>query len=119
MSNDRARNAIDRREKIAGRIPLAPIAPEPRHARRRAQFPGLCLLGPGNCERPLEIRFRFCRIRFGRLERDLAGNAINLSLPPPFLGSFHCNYRFTNAAPGIIELAKVDAPTPSSNQFQA
>ncbi len=26
--------AVDRGEEIAGRIPLAPIAPEPRHARR-------------------------------------------------------------------------------------
>ena len=31
--------AIDRGEKIAGLIPLALIALEPRHAHRRAQFP--------------------------------------------------------------------------------
>ena len=36
--------AVDRSEKIAGLIPLALIAPEPRHAHRGAQFPGLCLL---------------------------------------------------------------------------
>ena len=36
--------AVDRSEKFAGLIPLALIAPEPRHAHRRAQLPGLCLL---------------------------------------------------------------------------
>jgi hypothetical protein len=35
--------AVDRSEEIAGLIQLAPIAPQPRHAHRRAQFPGLCL----------------------------------------------------------------------------
>jgi hypothetical protein len=35
---------VHRSEKLAGFIPLALIAPEPRHAHRRAQFPGLCLL---------------------------------------------------------------------------
>ena len=36
--------AVDRCEKLAGLIPLALIAPEARHAHRRAQLPGLCLL---------------------------------------------------------------------------
>ena len=36
--------AIDWSEKVAGLLPLALIAPEPRHARRRARFPGLRLL---------------------------------------------------------------------------
>ena len=36
--------AIDRGEEIASRITLALIAPQPRHAHRRPQFPGLCLL---------------------------------------------------------------------------
>ena len=36
--------AIDRSEKRAGRIPFALIAPQPRDANRRAQFPRLCLL---------------------------------------------------------------------------
>jgi len=62
--------AIDRSEKIAGLIPLALIAPEPRHARRRAQFQGLCLLLARSRERTLEIRFRFRRFRLRRLERD-------------------------------------------------
>jgi hypothetical protein len=30
------------REKLAGLLPLALIAQEPRHAHRRAQFAGLC-----------------------------------------------------------------------------
>jgi hypothetical protein len=34
-----AEPVIDRSEKIAGLIPFALIAPEPRHAHRRAQFP--------------------------------------------------------------------------------
>ena len=36
--------AVDRSEKIAGLIPLALIAPEPRNAHCGAEFPGLCLL---------------------------------------------------------------------------
>jgi hypothetical protein len=35
---------IDRSEKLASVLPLALIAPEPRHAHRRAQFPGFGLL---------------------------------------------------------------------------
>ena len=33
--------AVDRREKIAGLLPLPLIAPEARQARRRPQLPGL------------------------------------------------------------------------------
>ena len=33
--------------------------------------------------------FCFRRIWLRRHQRDFAGNAINLGLPPPFLGSFH------------------------------
>ena len=36
--------AVDRREQITGLLPLVLIAPEPRHAHRRPEFPGLCLL---------------------------------------------------------------------------
>ena len=57
--------AVDRSEKLAGLIPLALIAPEPRHAHRSAQFPGFCLLLTCDRERALEIRFRFRRIRLG------------------------------------------------------
>jgi len=38
---------LDQSEEFAGRSPLALVAPEPRHAHRRAQFPGLCLLLAG------------------------------------------------------------------------
>ena len=36
--------AVDRSEQVAGLITLALIAPEPRHAYRGAEFPGLRLL---------------------------------------------------------------------------
>ena len=36
--------AVNRSEKLARLVPLALIAPEPRHAHRRAEFPGFCLL---------------------------------------------------------------------------
>src|SRR5262249_19790873 len=55
---------IDRSKKIAGLIALALIAPQPRHAHRRPQLPGLCLLLTSNRERVLEILLRFRRIRF-------------------------------------------------------
>jgi hypothetical protein len=54
--------AVDRSEKLACFIPLALVAQEPRHAHRRAQFPGFCLLLASNRERSLEIRFRICVI---------------------------------------------------------
>ena len=76
--------AVDRSEKIVGLLPFSLIAPKPRHAHRRAQFPGLCLLRTRNRERPLEIRFRFRRISLGRLERDFAGDAIDLGLATTF-----------------------------------
>jgi hypothetical protein len=43
--------AVDQSEKIAGLLPLALIAVEPRDADRRAQFPRLCLLNAGNRKR--------------------------------------------------------------------
>jgi hypothetical protein len=46
-------------------------------------------------------------VRDQQQQRDFARNAIDLSLPPPFLGSFHRNERFADATPSIIELAKV------------
>src|ERR1700730_10624241 len=54
---------VDRREKIAGLLSLALIAPEPRQAHRRAQLPGLCLLRPRYRKRLLEIALRFRHIR--------------------------------------------------------
>ena len=78
--------AVDRSEKLAGLIPLALIAPEPRHAHCGAQLPGLCLLLTRYRERALEIRFRFCRIWLRRLECDFPGDAIDLGLVQPFFG---------------------------------
>ena len=46
--------AIDRSEKLASLIPLALVAPEPRHAHCGAQFPGLGLLALRNAQRRLE-----------------------------------------------------------------
>ena len=46
--------AVDRSKKLAGRIPLALIAPQPRHSHRRAQFPGFCPLRRRNRERTIE-----------------------------------------------------------------
>ena len=50
--------AVYRSEKIAGLIPLALIAPEPRHAHRGAKFPGFGLLL--TCYRKSTIKIRFC-----------------------------------------------------------
>ena len=57
-------------------------------------------------ERTLEIRFRFCRIRLGRLEGDFAGNAMHLSLALFFLRPFYFRHRVVNATPSIFRLAK-------------
>jgi hypothetical protein len=51
--------AIDGRKKIAGLIPFALIAVEPRHAYRRAHSPGLCLLLTGNGESTFEVPSAF------------------------------------------------------------
>src|SRR5262249_44337637 len=98
---------VDRSEKFASLLPPALTAPEPCHAHRRAQFPGLCLLLTRNRQRVLEIRFRFRRIRLWRQQRDLPGHAMDLGLPLSVFACFHCCDRFTNATPGVIELAKL------------
>src|SRR6516225_2053261 len=99
-----AEPAVGRSEKLAGLIPLALIAPQPRHAHRGSEFPGLCLLLPRDRKRTREISFCFCRIRFRRQQCDLPANAIDLSLAPSLLGSFDCVHSFTNAASGVIDL---------------
>ena len=95
---------IHRSEKIASLLPLALIAPEPRHAHCGAEFPGFCLLLTCDPERALEVRFRFCRIRGERHERDFTGNAIYIGFGPPVLGRFRNCGRFAKTAPSIIEL---------------
>ena len=72
--------AKDRSEKLARLIPLALIAPEPRHAHSSAQFPGLCLLRACNSEGALEIRLRFRRLRLRRLQRDMMACASRAGL---------------------------------------
>jgi hypothetical protein len=55
--------AINRSKKLACFSPLALIAPEARHAHRRAEFPDFGLLLTCDRERALEIRLRFRHIR--------------------------------------------------------
>ena len=59
---------------------LALGTPEACKAHGGAEFPGLCLLLTGNCERVAEKSFGFRGIRLRRLERNLAGDAMNLDL---------------------------------------
>jgi hypothetical protein len=107
---------VDRSEKIAGLIPLTLIAPEPRHAHRRAQFPRLSLLGASNRKRTLEIRFRFRRIWLGRQQRDFTSDAIGLGLEPCFFGVFNCVNGFADAAPSVIESAKLRIRSPKYDE---
>jgi hypothetical protein len=57
-------------------------------------------------EGALEIRFGSCRVRLGRHQRDLAGGSVDLRFTPVFLCRFDYCHRFSNAAPGIIELVE-------------
>jgi hypothetical protein len=77
-------NKQNPRKKIASLIPLALVAPQLRHADRRAQLPRLCLLPTRNRERTLAVRLRFRCIRLRRHQNDFAGNAIDLGFAPPF-----------------------------------
>jgi hypothetical protein len=51
------------------------------------------------------LRFRY--IRFGQHQRDLARNATDIGLVPPFLGCFRRGHRFAKAAPGVVELVEL------------
>jgi hypothetical protein len=86
---------------------LALVAPEPCEAHGGAEFPGFGLLLAGDREGALEICFRFRAIILRTHQPDFAGNAINLGLEPPFLGFLDRNDRFADAAPSVVELAKV------------
>ena len=97
---------MNRREMIAAFLTLALISPQPRHAHRCAQFPGLCLLRTRNRERTLETFFRFDGIRLRRQELNLAGHAMDIGFLPSFLGYFRRRYCFANAPPSILELAE-------------
>src|SRR5262249_51273733 len=97
--------AVDLSEKVARLLPLALIAPQLRHADRRAQFPGFCLLSTCNCEGLLELPSRFRRVRPARPQLDFAGHAVDICFVPPFLRGFHGCYSFAGAAPSLLELA--------------
>ena len=58
---------VNRSQQFARLLHLALVAPEAREAHGGAEFPGFGLLLAGDGERALEIRFRFRRIRLGRL----------------------------------------------------
>src|SRR5450631_1971679 len=98
--------AIDRSEKIPGLVPLALIAPQPRQACRRTQFPGFCLLRTRDSQSVAEIRFRFRRIRLRRQQCDFAGGPVDLGIRASLPGCFRLRHRFTSAAPSVITLAK-------------
>src|SRR5262245_49243294 len=82
------------------------LAPQPRHAHRRAELPRYCILLAGGLERTLETRLRFGRIRHRWQQSDFAGRAIDLGLVPTFLGCFHRGHRIANTGPDIIELTE-------------
>jgi hypothetical protein len=85
-------------------LPL--VTPETGEAHGGAEFPGFGLLLAGNYEPVVEMSFGFRGIRLWRRERYLAGDAMNLTLPPRFFGCFYCRHCFINAAPSVIELAE-------------
>jgi hypothetical protein len=79
---------------------LALIAPKPRHAHCRAQFPRLCLLLAHDRERTLKIGLRFRGVRTGDI--SAISPAVRWTSASNHL-SFVCSHRrhrFANAAPG-------------------
>jgi hypothetical protein len=99
--------AVDRSEQIAGLIQFALITPEPRHAHCGAEFPGFRLLLTGNRKRVVKKLLRFCNDWPRQHQCDFTSKAINLRLVKLFPRSLHRRYRFTNAAPSVIELAEL------------
>lgn len=97
--------AVDGREKIAGLLSLILIAPQPRHARRGAQFEGPCLMLTRDRERTFEIRFSFGRIPLVREQRNFPGYTMNFSVAPGLLGRRGRRHRFADASPSVVELA--------------
>ena len=57
---------VNRSQQFARLLHLALVAPEACEAHGGAEFPGFGLLLASNCERVLEIGFRFRRIRLRR-----------------------------------------------------
>jgi len=85
------------------RLPL--IAPEPRHAHRRAQLPRLCLLLTRNTSARSKYFSAFSVSGAGDLSA-ISGNAMYLGLAPFLLRPFYFLYRVVNATPSIVKLAK-------------
>jgi hypothetical protein len=77
---------IDGREEVVGLLPLAPIAPEPCEAHRRAKLPRAGLLRPGDFERALEMPLRPRLVSFRRQQLDFAGDAMDLCCEPSLPG---------------------------------
>src|SRR5262245_28544280 len=98
--------AIGRSKKSTSFLPHVLIEPKSRHAHRRTQLPGFCLLGTRNGERALEICFRLRRTQLRQLERDFAGYAMDFRLVPTFPCCFHRGHRLANAAPSLVKLAE-------------
>ena len=99
--------AADRGEEIASILSFALIAPEPRHAHRRPEFPGLRVLRPRYRQCTIETCLRSCRVRLGRHQRDRAGDAVAFRLAPRLLRCFGGRHGFVDRDPGIVETAKV------------
>ena len=75
--------AADRSEKIAGLIPLALIAPEPREAEGRTQLPEFGALPPRDCECATVAFLRCGVLMYGQQQR--ASQPMQFSLGPPRL----------------------------------
>ena len=73
-------------------------------AARSSQDFGLLLACDGEARSKYASAFAASGSR--RLQRDFAGDAMDLGLEPRFLGCFHRRHRFANAAPSVIELAE-------------
>jgi hypothetical protein len=53
---------VDRHKKLTSVVIVSSIAPQPRQARCRPQFPGFCLLLLRDSERPDEVVFRLVEV---------------------------------------------------------
>jgi len=90
-----------------GALPFALLAPQPGHAHRGAQLPGLCLLLARDRERPLEIGFRLCRFWLRGHQHNFACNAMYLGLAPSLLGRLGHAPCLRDAPPRLLELTEL------------
>jgi hypothetical protein len=101
-----AKPIVHAREQSTGFGALASIAPKPRQARYRAQFPGFCLSFSRNCERSLEMRFRFADVLFRPKQRDFPRDATHIGFAPPFSCLFNRRQSFGHVLPCLVEPAE-------------